>query len=231
MDNIKLNGLKQIRENNNISIEKLASDINLINNSGVDFVVTPEYLQKLESRKQKTISDNLLKILINYFNVTLDELLNKQNNNKQQVSPGMKIIALKYNIITNGDIVRLKYTLEINENISEDCITFIVDLVLRRFGIIRTKDEFAEYIQIVDNVFEQYNSYLKLHNNKTLPKYEEQIFIQDSLNELEYGEQLNIMRIMGCAYKYFKEDLKLTDRDAQTLATAFVDVMLHNGEL
>lgn len=230
MDNIKLKGLKHLREQNNVSREKLAMDINLLNDSGVNFVLTPEYIEKVESRKQKSIDDNLLLIIANYFNVNITDLIDIKNT-IQQVSPGMKQIALKYNLVENGDIIRLKYILQVNELISTQCINYVIDLVLQRFGTLNNKEEFAHYVQIVDNMFEQYNTYLKLHNNKLLPKYKEQAFIQDNLNELEYGDQLNIMRVMGCAYKYFKEELKIEDKDAQTLATAFIDVMLHNGEL
>ena len=60
---------------------------------------------------------------------------------------------------------------------------------------------------------------------------QQDLFIKNQLNDLEYGDILTTMRIMGCAYKYYKEELNMSDTQAQTLATAFIDVLLHNGEL
>lgn len=65
----------KIRQNNKITREQLARDLNLLNTNQINFVVTPEYIKQIETQKQNEIDDGFLDCLCTYFKVGIDDLV------------------------------------------------------------------------------------------------------------------------------------------------------------
>ena len=128
MKDIKLKGMKEFREINNISLEKVATSINLMNDSEVNFVVTSDYLAKIENRKQKNIDDNLLKALSNYLGITIEELIDLRVLCDTNINGNNETRIITLNLLDNGN-KRISKDIEIPIDMPIETINNIIDLI------------------------------------------------------------------------------------------------------
>ena len=196
MKDIKLSGMKCIRLQKDISLERLARDLNLLDAKILKTIITPEYLNTIEIRKQKEIDDNLLFILTKYFNTTLDNLINKQEQDN------FKHIKVQHLVPEIGEIK--KTVCDIPNYFSNSFIINSFNRLNELNNYCATEDCWNDYLESIQDIVE----YIE-----TLPKEQIQLIMEDNdyqeyflnnyINKLKYQEYLDIAELVQCLYFYF----------------------------
>lgn len=194
MDNIKLSGMKKIRQERNISAEQVAANMNLLDVTTLNMVVTPGYIEQIENKKQESVDDRLLECLSNYFGVTIESLINpKKIQSKEEGKKKLKIIIPIEESNKDGEIL-IQISDKITNDFLKDYLTVFLPRVEKLLGPCKNNNDFEIYKHSLIDSFKYIENEPDLDSlmeNKSIRKY----LFNDLYYNIKYDYQIEIVRV------------------------------------
>lgn len=223
MDNIKLVGMKNIRTQRNISLEKLAKDLNLMDATILDMVVTPDYLNKIETRKQKNISDKLLEALSSYFNVTIQSLID--NTIIEPKKEETRNIRVRQQIGNTGKYDQCICSVPLY--FSDSFILNSCNILYEAYNKCNTTELWKQYVEQLKHLFEEVKKLDSEQLNMIMDdEGYQKWFLERYTDRMKHSYLLDIADVAQTLYFYFRSKGVPID-DIPTLVIGLIEMYIN----
>lgn len=226
MDNIKLQGMKKLRNKRNIALKDVAKYLNLLNAEELNMVVTEEYLSKIESRKQKKIDDKLLNALSKYFEVPINDLIEVNDTSFSNVK---KLEYRTINIKVPSEKRLFKAQLDVATVITDKFIGLASSMILDKVKSMEDDNDFEHYVNALDILFQQvllFDDIEDLMNNEIACIR----YINMYIDKLQHEDLIELSKCVAIVYKTYL-DMNLDNETAFNFTVFIIQHLLDNDML